>query len=258
LTSLDQKAAWAAPLHRWWRSTLADVPWADQLPASNALLPHLSLASTWGWRSNFNWEFEHLASTFGFLECDSHLCQDRSKLRRVSLADYIDKEITRRTYPASIGSVRLHIEAARLTQEYLALAGSRNLYSHLDKDLAPCLKWLVLGPKLAVNRFHEDVWNTAAWNVLLTGAKTWLLASPAWESEIRKYVCIQKPGDVLFVPSGWRHEVLYDIDSIAITENYVDVDNAAIVSAEQARTGQVGLANLTRKLAQICSRSALS
>jgi histone arginine demethylase JMJD6 len=38
----------------------------------------------------------------------------------------------------------------------------------------------------------------------------------------RGYKCIQEPGDVVFTPSYWWHQVKNDIGGISFTENFVN------------------------------------
>jgi hypothetical protein len=51
----------------------------------------------------------------------------------------------------------------------------------------------------------------------------------ACEENLRPWECIQYPGELLFVPSGWWHMVLNLDDSIAVTQNFVNTENFAVV-----------------------------
>jgi hypothetical protein len=100
---------------------------------------------------------------------------------------------------------------------------------------------------------------TSAWNAVLSGRKKWILYPPdvippgvkmsednteistptsliKWFRDYyphigaedigggrRRYECVTKPGDVMFVPSGWWHCVLNIEESVAITHNFVYV-----------------------------------
>lgn len=246
---------WAAPLHELWNEGVSSIPIDAWSRSSTAPLPSLRSAQSEGWRSDFEWSFASLAATFGFLECTAHSSLDRSDLRRIPLGQFIEELLEGRARTAAIGSVCLRGEAAAVLRQYEGPSNLASLYRCLEQEHALCLRWLIIGPRNSVNRLHADLWNTAAWNVLLAGAKTWLLVSPPWDGPLRKYSLAQRPGEILYVPSGWRHEVLYDEHSIAITENYVDRENAAIVSQELRNSGQTGLAQLTDRLAALDQRA---
>lgn len=51
----------------------------------------------------------------------------------------------------------------------------------------------------------------------------------ACDENFRPWECMQYPGEVLFVPSGWWHMVLNVDDTIAVTQNFVNTQNFAAV-----------------------------
>lgn len=51
----------------------------------------------------------------------------------------------------------------------------------------------------------------------------------ACQENFRPWECMQYPGEVLFVPSGWWHMVLNVDDTIAVTQNFVNTQNFAAV-----------------------------
>lgn len=76
--------------------------------------------------------------------------------------------------------------------------------------------------------FHADVFTSYSWSVNICGEKKWILLPPGEEHKLKnkfgelpydicdkdcdnfqvKYLLVtQKPGDALFVPSGWHHQV---------------------------------------------------
>jgi len=115
-------------------------------------------------------------------------------------------------------------------------------------------RWLLLGGKGGGTRWHIDPHLTSAWNALTAGgAKRWSLlpppppgggsnasaptlarlaayspleyaqrraAAPA-ALEPRPLACVQRPGEMMFVPGGWWHTVLNLEDNVAYTQNLV-------------------------------------
>jgi hypothetical protein len=131
--------------------------------------------------------------------------------------------------------------------------------------LRPDHRWLIAGPRRSGSAFHKDPNASSAWNALVRGRKAWVfyppgstppgvvvggefgsdVATPA--SVMEWYVdffaqhrrrlraggadaplCgVQEPGDVVFVPAGWWHQVLNLEDSVAVTHNFVSPRNLA-------------------------------
>ncbi|GAB5356007.1 hypothetical protein AAMO2058_000254000 [Amorphochlora amoebiformis] len=132
----------------------------------------------------------------------------------------------------------------------------RDLFSILG-DRRPDHRWLIMGPKRSGSTFHKDPNGTSAWNACVRGAKKWILLPPdripcgvhaspngvdvtspvslvEWflnfyhqlsDMDVDSIECIQRPGDIVFVPCGWWHCVLNLEEAIAITQNYVSVSN---------------------------------
>lgn len=47
------------------------------------------------------------------------------------------------------------------------------------------------------------------------------LGIPVWfQSGNLPLECVQKPGDIVFIPSGWWHAVLNLADTVAVTQNF--------------------------------------
>jgi histone arginine demethylase JMJD6 len=121
----------------------------------------------------------------------------------------------------------------------------------------PPFRWLLIGPKRSGSLVHQDPLGTSAWNASLAGYKLWALFPPWINKAILKgcelykpqedkepffwfksvlpriqqkhginpLIIIQKPGDLVFVPSKWWHTVLNITNTIAVTQNFVSSVN---------------------------------
>ncbi|XP_042899533.1 2-oxoglutarate and iron-dependent oxygenase JMJD4 isoform X2 [Parasteatoda tepidariorum] len=89
-------------------------------------------------------------------------------------------------------------------------------------------KFVYMGPKGTWTPLHADVYGSYSWSANICGRKRWLLFPPGEENSLQKnskipfmlketdimnlknvsfFDVIQEPGEVIFVPSGWYHQV---------------------------------------------------
>ena len=101
---------------------------------------------------------------------------------------------------------------------------------------------IFIGPKGAVTPLHLDIWGTHAWLAQLVGRKRWILFSPDQRQFLydcnaqlrdpdderfpllkksKPVECTIGPGDLIFVPGGWAHEVVSLDATLSITHNYM-------------------------------------
>eukprot|EP01127_Copromyxa_protea_P020131 TRINITY_DN6672_c0_g1_i1.p1 TRINITY_DN6672_c0_g1~~TRINITY_DN6672_c0_g1_i1.p1 ORF type:complete len:475 (+),score=89.17 TRINITY_DN6672_c0_g1_i1:178-1425(+) len=118
-------------------------------------------------------------------------------------------------------------------------------------DSRPIYRWLLIGGKGSGSCFHQDPNFTAAWNTSISGSKKFVLfpgdvvppgvakigddhfEAPTtvltWFHEHYHNLvpgtfleAIVKPGEMIYVPSGWWHTVLNMEETIAVRQNFVD------------------------------------
>lgn len=113
----------------------------------------------------------------------------------------------------------------------------------VPEEERPDLMWLFLGPPNSGLHMHIDVGHTAAWNVQLTGSKSWKLYPPEEENllyngnvdafapdldrfpkyaQTNPWECTVGAGECLFVPSKWWHQTKNIEGGMALTANYAD------------------------------------
>lgn len=88
--------------------------------------------------------------------------------------------------------------------------------------------------------FHSDVFSSFSWSVNVCGQKRWILFPPGEENTLRDplgnlpydlsnllqnksskyYEVEQNPGEAIFVPSGWYHQVWNSADAISVNHNW--------------------------------------
>jgi histone arginine demethylase JMJD6 len=112
-----------------------------------------------------------------------------------------------------------------------------DLFRYASEKRRPPYRWIVIGPSRSGTAIHIDPLGTSAWNALISGHKKWCLIhpsapkqfvkpfkeesgehpdeavtwfetvynrvlSPMWPKEYPVIHALQRPGEVMFVPSG--------------------------------------------------------
>jgi len=110
-------------------------------------------------------------------------------------------------------------------------------------------RFVYIGVKGSWTPFHADVFHSYSWSANICGLKKWLLYPPGEEvfltdkygklaysvtekldstlySSVDKgcdpIVVYQKEGEIIFVPSGWHHQVFNVEDTVSINHNWVN------------------------------------
>lgn len=96
--------------------------------------------------------------------------------------------------------------------------------------------------------FHADVFSSYSWSANVYGRKRWILFPPGEEqtfkdsfenlpydisteniSVTKHFDIIQEPGEVIFVPSGWYHQVWNLDNTVSINHNWINGCNINIM-----------------------------
>lgn len=140
----------------------------------------------------------------------------------------------------------------------------------LDLDL----RWIYIGEDGTASQAHVDIIASSAWLQLIRGEKHWRflwqeghaeftdtkkgkslfdLVPSELRPDARLYATTQRPGEIVWTPSGFVHEVRNSFTTVALTHNYVDATNIIEVlddgdiwgrDASAERLEGEGLANL--------------
>lgn len=137
-----------------------------------------------------------------------------------------------------------------------------NWLAALPEELRPDWYWIMAGQRETETALHVDSMASAAWNLLIEGEKAWTFLSPSTAVEqgmipplpvgepvtavAKSETYTQRPGDLLFTPSGWAHSVTNRVPALAITGNFIGHPNIDYAVAYFEATGQPDDAALCR------------
>ncbi|XP_063973253.1 2-oxoglutarate and iron-dependent oxygenase JMJD4 [Diachasmimorpha longicaudata] len=141
-----------------------------------------------------------------------------------------------RAHPnAKIYKVPKYFGSDWLNEYYLA-------HPHLEDDYM----FVYMGPKGSWTPLHVDVFASYSWSANIVGKKRWLLFPPGEEDNLcdarghlpydidspdnnlplkqsnKSLEIVQGPGEIVFVPSGWHHQVWNLEDTISINHNWIN------------------------------------
>lgn len=208
---------------------------------------------TSNWKSRAEWvtfdgkpDFMYLSKNFGeavipVADCESWE-YDAQKKQDMLFSEYIDYWLSledcqenhrclylkdwhfNRAYPAY---------KAYETPEFFTSDWLNEYCEHETDDY----QFIYMGPKGTWTPLHADVFGSYSWSANVCGRKKWMLFPPGTEKQMHKFIkkglyqldahcsslgieIIQNPGEVIFVPSGWYHQVWNLDDVISINHNW--------------------------------------
>jgi len=178
-----------------------------------------------------------------------------------------------------------HPKNKHLMEDYeIPLPFQDDIFDYVPDKKRPPHRWIVMGPARSGTGIHIDPLGTSAWNALVSGYKRWFILPtqvPAsvhkvtseddrdqrdeaitWFSMARKRTLrrlpadvepievIQKPGEIMYVPSGWWHTVLNLTETVAVTQNFAHREHWEVCYHKAAR----GRPKMTRSLLRTLQR----
>lgn len=120
-----------------------------------------------------------------------------------------------------------------------------NEFWRFRSDLDDDFRFVYLGARGTWTPLHVDVYRSFSWSANVVGCKRWWFFPPGEEEKLRPmngrmpcdvraididksvefYVVDQLPNQVVFVPSGWYHQVENITDCLSINHNWLNATN---------------------------------
>ena len=168
-----------------------------------------------------------------------------------TIKEYIDYSNSNHDeFPYYLDNWQFALDCPELLGDYSVPCAFKSWHREFANDIKEELRWIFIGTKNSGSPMHIDVHLTSAWNVLVTGRKVWKFYRPRYThhvyegcvdafkpdylkhplfKDIESITIEQKPGDIVYTPPGWWHQVQNLEKGISLTENFVNTSNWKVV-----------------------------
>ena len=120
------------------------------------------------------------------------------------------------------------------------------LNEYFDSEGNDDYRFVYIGVKNSWTPFHADVFQSYSWSANICGLKKWIFLQPGEEEKLKDatgnlpfdisnlldknekvkfYTVYQKTGEIIFVPSGWYHQVFNLEDTVSINHNWINASS---------------------------------
>lgn len=200
------------------------------------------------WEAKQKWNFDFFKKRFGEVIGKAERMQNGVKeSQEFTIESYIDyMTTTNDEFPYYLRNTQFHL-GTEIRNDYAIPEYFDCWYANNTKgNNKYALSWIFMGAAKTYSKLHLDIWDSSAWNAVLSGQKLWVFYdlsqaeflydgqvnpfNPDYEkfpkfAEAKPIICVQKAGDVIFTPSGWWHAVMNLEAGISITENFINETN---------------------------------
>lgn len=203
------------------------------------------------WKAVKEWSFDYFKENYGDTVVTIHTCKPptNTDLYETTLGEYVDylKAGVFEDDPWYCDWIFMDNQPELLEDYEKITAFGDNWISYIPRGVLNDTKWIYMGPKGTGTPLHIDFSMTSAWNAVIVGQKKWAFFHPdqtpylydgkvdVFNPDLEKFplfknatpiIVTQNPGEVMYTPSGWWHQVLNIESGISITENFINSTNA--------------------------------
>ncbi len=235
-------------------------PWQDEEPFTPQTGPRLLRGWAGSWMAMEKWTPRFFTETYGELVVEVRRSRPEAR-RSITVADYFETvhEVRGTRDGWYLSDWKIVGAIADLRRDYEVPEVFRCWTERLPSQHNPELRWMYIGPEGSGKPLHRDVMTTAAWNAVISGRKRWRFYPPdqaallydgavdVFAPDLQKHPrfreataeeFVQGPGDLVFTPSGWWHQVENVEACISVTENFVNELDIEAVSRELTARGE--------------------
>ena len=231
------------------RSNLSHEEFMDEygIPGKPVVL----LDSAKDWRCLAEWDWNFFKDNYGSKAIVVQRTNNKSERKTTTWNSFIDYVIgyRRSELPFYLKNCTLEDRYPELKNYYTVPTYFENFLMQLPRGKRPIWNWLFIGPMGSGSPLHRDTHNSSGWLLVIKGKKKWTIFPPEDEeylssvplediktfkldfekhpslSSTHPIQYMQSPGEIVYIPSRWYHQVLNLEPGIALTENFVNQSN---------------------------------
>jgi len=202
-------------------------------------LPVVVTDATDAWPARAKWTFDFFSQRFGEkIVVVADRLGNAKAARKVRFSDYLtycrfpfatSLAQANPEFPFYLTSFSPFSEHPELLEDFSEPYFVENVFQELTGELKKWyydgFSWVFIGPQGTLSPFHVDLFGTHAWLAQLTGTKRFVLVPPPGIVATSPVQCDLLPGEVIFIPAGWAHQVVSLEPSISVTFNFVNQSN---------------------------------
>lgn len=238
------------------RSIARSVAMQNTAPFTAQTGPRLLRGWANSWTAMQKWTARFFIETYGHLSVEVRRSRPAAQ-RSLTVAEYFGSihEVAGTRDGWYLSDWKIVGPIAALRRDYQVPTAFQCWTERLPAEQNPELRWLYIGPAGSGKPLHRDVMMTAAWNAVISGQKRWRFYSvdqapllyegavDAFAPDLHKHPLfreataiefVQGPGDLVYTPSGWWHQVENEQACISVTENFVNELDIEAVMTELA------------------------
>jgi hypothetical protein len=242
------------------RSNLSLQEFIDEYESKNK--PVIITDAMDNWKAKTSWQLDKFMEKYGDTLFKTNGTDEDGHCFKLKMKDYFSymKE-NHDDKPIYLFDNKFQQRAPDMLHEYsVPIYFQEDLFELMTDQDRPDYRWFLCGPPRSGSPLHQDPHRTSAWNALAQGRKRWTLYPPDViplgvdkdlidtefyaSPDVMKYYLevypflpnkqkpmevIQEAGEVIFVPSGWWHQVLNLEATVAVTQNFCSQRNLKFV-----------------------------
>jgi histone arginine demethylase JMJD6 len=219
--------------------------------------PTVILDAMRNWKAMWRWTADFFKTQHGPVKIMANRTYDPEDSLTFSVAEYMDYlESANEKDPYYMRGVPIDVRFPGISEDYEVPEYFKSWHHRLPLEVRPKWTFFYIGPTNSSSRMHIEPVMSNSWNAVISGRKVWVLYGPGQEDflysgevdafcpELDKHplfinakplVHIQNPGEIIFIPSGWWHQVINEEPCISIAEYFINECNVAQVRDYMAK-----------------------
>jgi len=209
--------------------------------------PVIILDAMKDWEAIKRWTPSFFKARYGSVQVTVQRSYNQAAKRTMLMSEYMEyMEETVEDDPYYLRGYPIQKNFLEILDDYKVPEYFISWHLKLPPEIRPMWSRLYIGPANSGSAMHLDPMMASSWNAVISGRKLWLFYPPeqedylysgtvdAFHPDLSKYpllakadplLCIQNPGEIVFTPSGWWHQVINEQMCISITEHYINESN---------------------------------